>query len=848
MLIVLCAAVIWYWMQRKQGIPQPCESKSNAQQIQTSTNEHAINASVKQEVDLGAEHAITNIQPQDTGSICGRVTAENGEPMRGVSVVAISLSDLMPLNRPEYSANDETDTNGFYALLGLQEGEYAVVFDTFENSKYVPQIQIYRDISVSIESKLWVSLLTYGASLCDFLPDNEAIKEKSTPIHIAAGKKVDGIDALMCATLDPKFPFGSISGRVTDSEGRPIKGIFICSIEAIQGERICEISDTNGFYCFDRVATGQYTILFSQKVPPNARDKYVKQYYHNKLWQSEADTVTVSSGEAITGIDAKMRFGGMLSGRITDCNQKPLENIRVHALIWNEKLNDIDALHGQGTESDINGEYTISGLMDGMYFVSFLENSYPFPKYEKLWFNNVLSKDDASAVEIRDCNHVHNINACFCEKMNVISGTVYWPTNWHGSMNYCDIQAWRPNDTKAGYGRIKEAILGKSEYCIWGLKAGEYRIALNLGGSYVVEENADLEYYSPLVLTSTSAYHLVELVDDQSVTGLDFKLNEMKGKGGQIEGTITAENEVMGNRIKVPAENCGVNIQLVEQRFPSTHTSFCSDSNGSYIIKGLPAGTYLMTVHAPGGFHYAEIRDYEITLKEGETLNNIDFILQPESTVSGRIIPLDSQSKEFLWLRYIYPKMEFLHTKKENSDFYIADEFGLYQNPPFNGFYKFQGLGPGKYRLCSNIPETDELNYYTFMWQVAGGYVFEAPEIEVKAGENAIYPDTILMFKLGMSGNVCDAETLQPLDDIQVEIYIVDEETGIRSVTVASSQAGKYAVNLMEKGYYAVRFVDPQNIYAEQWFNGVANWQQAGVFPVDWLAEEINAYMHPISR
>ncbi len=164
-------------------------------------------------------------------------------------------------------------------------------------------------------------------------------------VTVEEGQNTPDIDFALTFLGGPEF--GSIAGRVTDEEtGLPI----IMAEITITGIYGVWYSDTSGLYFCDNLAPDSYEV--------NARKcGYVPETY--------PDLVTVTAGEITSGIDfalTPMGDPGSISGTITDANTgEPIPDAHVWAC----------GEFGHGcARTNSTGEYTISGLYAGDYFVS----------------------------------------------------------------------------------------------------------------------------------------------------------------------------------------------------------------------------------------------------------------------------------------------------------------------------------------------------------------------------------------------------------------------------------------------------------------------------------------------
>jgi hypothetical protein len=173
---------------------------------------------------------------------------------------------------------------------------------------------------------------------------------------------------------------GQITGRVIDASTQaPIAGIEVCALaqanEPNESEETCENTGATGEYTIPGLAIGEYVVSFG--VPfSNRQLNYVTQYYDGKASPSEANPVSVTAGNTISGIDAKLAEGGRIEGRVTDASSgSPLGAGGVCAIETNTEL-------GRCASTSSDGEYTISGLAAGEYKVGFIHAEYVTEFYD----------------------------------------------------------------------------------------------------------------------------------------------------------------------------------------------------------------------------------------------------------------------------------------------------------------------------------------------------------------------------------------------------------------------------------------------------------------------------------
>lgn len=221
------------------------------------------------------------------------------------------------------------------------------------------------------------------------------------------------IQPLAVSAQETKEP-GKITGRIT-VDGKPAKDISVIATPTItEPSKLAEsilnkraplkaTSDSEGRYTFEVVPAGKY------RVAPFAPT----------LVSSSADSgsdVTVTSGGASEGIDFSLSQGGVITGRVTDSDGRPviLEKISLKpadstAPTANSIMSTLDAIGGKGRmyATDDRGIYRIFGLRPGRYLVTagsdtdVLSAMFRFrPKRAQTFYPGVTEESKAKQVQV----------------------------------------------------------------------------------------------------------------------------------------------------------------------------------------------------------------------------------------------------------------------------------------------------------------------------------------------------------------------------------------------------------------------------------------------------------------
>jgi hypothetical protein len=383
-----------------------------------------------------------------------------------------------------------------------------------------------------------------GYYLCDHLPPGSyelnANKAGYIPetypdsVVVIAGQTTTDINF----ELAPLGEYGSISGRVTDEEtGLPI---VMAHLVATGLDNWCfgeAWSDSGGYYQIPSMCAGIYAV--HAEAPG-----YVPETY--------PDSVLVISGEDTPNIDFDLEpvgDPGSISGTVTDSiTGEPIP----HAYVWAYG----EFGHGYA-RTDLQGEYTISGLHAGDYFVSawaweYHPQDYPAPV-------TVMAGEDTPGIDFALVPYGG-------PGQGIIAGSVFEDTTFLMPIPYAIVVAvsWNGNlgfDFTDSMGTYRIEGLDTDDYYVFAIAPGF--IGEFYGGVYTWEE---------ATLVTPDAYDI------------DFYLARCGSYDGRISGAVTSEG--------VPIEEALVYAEIDGQVRGFARSS----SGGGYAINGLSPGTY--TVYA----------------------------------------------------------------------------------------------------------------------------------------------------------------------------------------------------------------------------------------------------------
>lgn len=494
------------------------------------------------------------------GSISGTVTHSSGAPFANllVSVPAVDGGG------GAVSFTAMTAADGTYKVTGLSPATYTVNFSPNDGVD---------------EAQIW---------------NNQPATGIGTPVPVAAGQNVTGIDAVIAA-----WPVnGSISGTVTDPSGTAVANVPVFAWNGASVEAVAYTA-ADGTYTITGLAANNYTVEFYEY-----GGTFAAQYWHAQQLGGTPTTVTVGAGVAVTGIDAALEVGGSISGTVTDSSGAPIANVTVNA---------IGASVGQGgVVTAADGTYAITGLPRDTYTVNFTPADATV--VGESWNNQPLT-GTPTPIPVVLGQAVTGIDAVL-QKNGSISGTV---TDSHGAPAGNVVV----NVTGAGGKRGGAATQADGTYTITGITADTYTVEFDPSDGISAPQ-----YWNAQPKTGTPTPLVVQT--GEVVTKIDAALEV----GGSISGSVT---DNLGNPV------AGVDVQA--QGSVNVHGNAFTAADGTYTIGGLAADTYTVQFSPADATVVGQFWNDQlfngtptpVAVVAGHGVTGIDAVLARASSISGTV-------------------------------------------------------------------------------------------------------------------------------------------------------------------------------------------------------------------
>ncbi len=603
---------------------------------------------------------------------------------------------------------------------------------------------------------------------------------------------------------------GSISGTVTEAgSGDPITGLGsgVTVYRAANGGVDLMGSadpDASGDYTVGGLSPGTYRVVAGAETQVNELYDDIACPWRriNNCFLERGAEVVVAAATDTPGIDFVLAPGGSISGTLTKVSDgTPLSGFSVEVFDASG-----DFVGNKLTEAD--GSYTVGGLPAGDYFVAtsaaapwadMLYEDVPCPGGGQ---NQGCDPRAGTRVSVTVPVDTPGIDLALPDGGS-ITGTV---TEDGSGTPLSGFRLRLLSDTGAILALRKSA--GDGSYLFSGLHDGSYRLVTTLAWPYVDEAWDDLACYnSSLPGCAVTDGDLVAVSAPAETSGIDFAL----ALGGSISGTIT--DDPGGS----PLPAVDVEVYDAGGEFLD---SISSAGDGSYIVEGLPSGsfrvhTYGAAPHADelyddmactGGWCDAAPGDPVVVSAPSET-SSIDFALAAAGGISGLVAELGSGTP----LGGI-----------EVAVFDTAGEYHGADTTASDGTYTITGLPSGTYHVTTvDAPAHVDQLFHSLVCPGGGGYGCDpttGDSITVTAPSTTGGVDFSLATGGVIEGTVTDTVTGLPVFS-DVALF---NASGTLLSYGSTDGVGHFATTGLPTGTYYARTEESLGGFLEERWNGTS--------------------------
>ncbi|MGA1870601.1 MAG: carboxypeptidase regulatory-like domain-containing protein [bacterium] len=580
---------------------------------------------------------------QRGGCLEGRVM-DGSVPLAGVSVMVTKIAKtnfpyptVGPFSFISFRRNRSlTDTEGSFSLCGLEEGEYVVWAEDALGRGY--KITFYSNQSKE-DGKPQVLSLSPGSTITGITIAMEIGATLNGKVVDTAGNLLANIPV----ELQLKEPSTFYSEQI---EGGMISGIFPSS-------SVSTYTDEDGAYTLTGLFDGEYELM--------------ARIFESKYLSNCYSGITISSSDDNVA-DIVLSIGGIITGKVTAADGKPLSGITVRVTYDNMSILPAD---NEFDESEMSfcsfiydpyfvanpvytakdGSYQIKGLRDGTYKISAYDR-------EGIYLQGNYPLGSVSVVEEEETSHIDfslvkggTIKGIIRDQAagNPVSGIVVSAEeNIEINYNAQPAFGYAPMGENSGYSTAYYGVpyqstvgpyqpTGRTYYSSPSDNQGRYTIRGLPEGSYfinVLSENSyQPQYYS--AASNREEALTVAVNSAQTIEDIDFNLIQGMSLEGSVQDALTGD---------VITKGC--NVTLMDEQMKEIKNTY-SDSSGKYEFIGLPPGTYYVQVmDYQGEYYQGEYRAGgsaagaldPISISPSISGEKINVSLFPKASFSGKIM------------------------------------------------------------------------------------------------------------------------------------------------------------------------------------------------------------------
>ena len=221
--------------------------------------------------------------------------------------------------------------------------------------------------------------------------DNQPDESTATPVALDAGQTRSGIDAQLAAAA-------AITGTVTDANSNPLEGICVQATTTTFFGGLAH-TDSQGSYVINLAHPGAYRVQF---VDCNQNPVFAGQWWDHQTSPTSAQPVTVTAGQVVTGIDARLTPGpvGSISGKVVNLGGLAMTTACVIAYLPNQ--------YALFAPVNPDGTYTVANVPSGTYALAFVgcgggdpqatvpDPAVPATTYTGAWWNGPILHLDST--------------------------------------------------------------------------------------------------------------------------------------------------------------------------------------------------------------------------------------------------------------------------------------------------------------------------------------------------------------------------------------------------------------------------------------------------------------------
>jgi len=399
---------------------------------------------------------------------------------------------------------------------------------------------------------------------------------------------------------------GSISGKVT-IKGKGISGITVGlrRSEMFNPSELAQraVTDQDGNYKITNIAAGSYQLVPSSPA------------YVLTDTNTRARSIIVSEGENVENINFSLLRGGVITGRITDADSRPViqQQVKLSRVDPPAPMSGPQVVHSGTPMTDDRGIYRIYGITPGRYKVSVGQGNdgssmSSRSNYKEVFYPDVTESSKASIIEVGEGSETKNIDITLGRTIETFSASGRVIGEKGDPIPFLRYGVQRLIESNGGQEFVNSftSTNARGEFTVEALIPGKYTLVVTQ------DEVSEMR-------TDGTTFDVV----DSDVSGITIRLT----KGAAISGTVVLETDDKEAVNKLHQLQILGYVDAAAAGNVGNASQSPIGADGSFRLTGLPGGTAYLNI---GPFQsMSALKGFVVSRVER------DGIAQPEGLAIG---------------------------------------------------------------------------------------------------------------------------------------------------------------------------------------------------------------------
>ena len=421
-------------------------------------------------------------------------------------------------------------------------------------------------------------------------------------------------------------PPATITGKVT-AKGKGLAGIVVgmyrTNSPRPDPNRIRTVTDQDGNYRITNVPAGSFEIM---PVAPG----YVALDFEGRK------SLIVNKGETIENIDFALARGGVITGKVTDADGRPVIEEPIFVVPVTPTPTQYGYMPARGATDD-RGIYRIYGLAQGQYRVAAGQDNSGFfghmqSLYKRAYHPDVADFAQAAIIELAEGGEATNVDitlgrpgTTYTASGRIVDGDTGKPI---ANVPYGMMQFLKENYTSSSFSGLVSNSQG--EFRLQGLTPGKYAV--------FVSSQANATWRAEAVRFE---------VIDQDVTGLQIKTTK---SGASVSGVVVVEG-ADDKTVQAMLSKTELHAQVLKERGDDSAPSVTLNPDGSFRFMSLPPGLTMFYLSSRSRELYIArverdgvVQRGGIDLKDGEQVTGVRIVVAYGNATLRGVIKFENGS------------------------------------------------------------------------------------------------------------------------------------------------------------------------------------------------------------